>query len=163
MGRTGRPPKPRHMHLVDGTFRADRHGSKTDAVTKARERAAGRCPSPPAWLKGKARAEWNRVASKLHARGLLSPEYVAVLADYCDAYADLQKATADHEQSHSAVDFAKKTQASKRMRAAAVEFCMTPVADARRGSTSAPPADPFDEFERERARRREAGDAPVAG
>lgn len=30
----GRPPKPMHLHLIQNTFRADRHGRRPDAPKK---------------------------------------------------------------------------------------------------------------------------------
>jgi phage terminase small subunit len=102
---------------------AQSHSDHVDPAGKAvnlgpfEKRAA---PSPPSALKGEALAEWNRVAPTLAKLGLLKPEDRAALSTYCMAWEML-------------VDPAtSKTtwfQASRELRAWAVQFGLTPTSE----------------------------------
>lgn len=59
----------------------------TAKVTKLTAKNGGRSPVPPApdWLGSEARAEWDRVAPVLHARGALTAATLGILEGYCSA------------------------------------------------------------------------------
>jgi phage terminase small subunit len=77
--------KPNEMHILDGTFRADRHGDPSEAVVAEGE------PLPPAWLKGEALAFWSEVVPQVVqlrvARAIDAPE----LASLCEWWARTRK------------------------------------------------------------------------
>jgi P27 family predicted phage terminase small subunit len=77
------------MHLVAGTFREDRHGSRTAAEDAKRATKAEPIPSAPKDLTPPAQQEWRRVAAVLHKRGLLGSLDRAALAGYCQAYGEV--------------------------------------------------------------------------
>lgn len=86
----GRRPKPTAQHKLEGTFRKDRHAARAVA-DPAR-------PDAPASLSDDARAEWDRVIGELAAAKLLSKLDRAVLALYCQAWADYWAAKAIVEE-----------------------------------------------------------------
>ena len=47
---------------------------------------------PLAWLSPEAKKEWRRVAPELERCGLLTEVDIGLLAAYCDAFADMQRA-----------------------------------------------------------------------
>ena len=84
MPRTGRPPKPTALKVLEGTARSDR--LKTEPQPEVR---APRCPS---WLPQAAKSEWKRLAKTLVALGLLSDLDRGVFCAYCVAWAKWRKA-----------------------------------------------------------------------
>jgi P27 family predicted phage terminase small subunit len=82
----GRPPKPKRLHILEGTFRQDRHGGNHPSPP------AG-APSCPTWLDREARAEWRRVVPVLDRLGLLAKVDRSAIAAYCTAWAELHWAT----------------------------------------------------------------------
>ena len=83
-GKGGRPPKPLHLHLLQGTFREDRHGSKEEARTEvARAQLSTRAHRPPSWLSAEGQREWRRVERVMRAAGTLKEAGLGVLAAYC--------------------------------------------------------------------------------
>lgn len=87
----GRKPKPRELHLVDGTFRPDRNNRRGKGPGKLRPT---RCP---AFLTGDARAEWNRLYPELERLNVAGALDRGVLAAYCIAWADLKAANLELE------------------------------------------------------------------
>lgn len=80
MARTGRPRKPTHLKLLEGTYRRDR--------APAHEPHASRStPSCPADLDRAAKAEWRRIIPHLREMGTLSAADRATIALYCQALA----------------------------------------------------------------------------
>jgi P27 family predicted phage terminase small subunit len=84
----GRKPKPRALHILDGTFREDRHGGV------AVEPAAG-VPSCPIWLDRESKAEWRRVVKVLADTGVLTLADRGVLTTYCVAWSEMHAAAKD--------------------------------------------------------------------
>jgi P27 family predicted phage terminase small subunit len=82
----GHNRKPTALHVLDGTFRADRHN---DAEPKP---TAG-APSCPTWLDREAKAEWRRIVPELERLGLLTVVDRAALTCYCQAWSELNDAT----------------------------------------------------------------------
>lgn len=52
----------------------------------------GEVPECPEWVRGDARAEWDRIVPQLVAKFMVSPVDVATLAAYCMAYASWKHA-----------------------------------------------------------------------
>jgi hypothetical protein len=83
-GRSGRPPLPAHVHLLNGTHRVDRHGPREAAV-----------PPPPPVPIGRARRaralEGLQDAGREFVRGLLdaygdwAPHKIALLREAAEA------------------------------------------------------------------------------
>jgi len=84
--------KTRGLHLVDGTLRKHRHGSVAEVRAEVTENRGEPVPSAPRWLSREARAEWRRVAKKLHKRGDLGSMDRSALAAYCQAWSEFMDA-----------------------------------------------------------------------
>lgn len=82
--RGGQNKKPKSLHVVEGTYRADRH--------KVRNQPRPRpvAPSCPRWLDKEAKKEWLRVASELEKVGLLTHLDRAALAIYCCVWSNFR-------------------------------------------------------------------------
>lgn len=76
----GRPPKPRHLHVLEGTLRPDRHGDAADAPDPAPLRTL---PPAPGFFDEMAAFEWNRVGPELVAKELLTEFDLAAFTLYC--------------------------------------------------------------------------------
>ena len=81
----GRKPKPTALHVLEGTFRADRHNDAEPHPT------AG-APSCPTWLDKEAKAEWRRIVPELERLGLLTVVDRAALTTYCIAWSEMNEA-----------------------------------------------------------------------
>ncbi|WP_368693182.1 phage terminase small subunit P27 family [Paraburkholderia sp. EG286B] len=79
-----RPRKPVALHVVEKTFRTNRHGAST--------REPREVPGPPAWLDATARAEWRRMARILAGMGVLTPLDRGALAALCMAFSRMTQA-----------------------------------------------------------------------
>src|SRR5215469_12484602 len=75
----GRRPRPTHLKLVTGN-----PGRRP--LNDAEPRPATGLPAAPAELTADAKTEWQRVARRLHALGLLTTVDRAALAAYCQAW-----------------------------------------------------------------------------
>lgn len=82
----GRKPKPLAFHVLDGTFRADRHGPRPGGP-----RAGSACsrPTAPRHLKGTALRIWRSTVEILERLGVLDEADQGILALYCEARAEL--------------------------------------------------------------------------
>lgn len=87
MARTGRPAKPDAAKRIEGTFRPDRE-------RKGIATSSAPLPPPPSWLSERAETEWERMVPIMSEAGLLTGLDVAVMAGYCEAYAQFVEATA---------------------------------------------------------------------
>lgn len=83
--KTGPPPKPTHLKLLDGN-----PGKRP--LNEAEPEYATGCKMPT-WLPPGARREWKRVAPQLETIGLLQEVDMAALASYCVAVDQLERAT----------------------------------------------------------------------
>ena len=81
----GRNRKATQAHLLRGTFRPARH-----AGTRAPEPPAG-TPTSPVTLTGDARAEWDRMVSRLKRCGVLTAVDDAVLLEACQLFQETQQ------------------------------------------------------------------------
>ena len=80
MGRRGPPKTPIRLLKLRGTYRPDRHaGPELPAAA----------PNCPTWLSREAKAEWKRLAPMLVERVGLAVIDRAVLAVYCETFAEV--------------------------------------------------------------------------
>lgn len=75
------------QHRKAGTYRADQHGNRPDVKPGA--------PDAPQYLSKAALAEWRRVIDMLVQDIGVCPLDMAVLALYCQAWADVGRLTAE--------------------------------------------------------------------
>lgn len=108
---------PARLKLANGRTEGTDSGGKVVNLGPFERRAA---PEPPKTLKGEALDEWNRVAPTLAKLGLLKPEDRAALSSYCMAWAMI----INPDTSTSAW-----FQASRELRAWAVQFGLTPTSE----------------------------------
>ncbi|WP_395706993.1 phage terminase small subunit P27 family [Casimicrobium huifangae] len=85
MGLRGPAPKPTALKVLEGN-----PGHRP--LNKAEPKPDRTMPQCPAWLRPEAKAEWRRVAGKLHKAGILTSVDRAVLALYCQAWARWREA-----------------------------------------------------------------------
>lgn len=74
-----RPPTPTALKVLQGTYRADRHGGQEP-------QPALEHPDCPELLTGEARALWEHLAPRLYRLGLLTELDAPALAATCSAY-----------------------------------------------------------------------------
>lgn len=76
--RSGRPGKPTEKHIADGTFRADRHGT--------RDESAGGLPIKPDELDENGNWCWEFVVSSLSERGIAKQIDTILLTQMCQMW-----------------------------------------------------------------------------
>lgn len=81
----GRPPKPKALKELEGTYRKDRDKGVPSGVPAL--------PAPPAHLPAAAKHEWQRMGPKLLTRRLITLEQRAAFTLYCVAWAQHKEAT----------------------------------------------------------------------
>lgn len=131
----GRPRKPTHLKLLEGTFRPDR-APENEPMPEAV------APDCPTWLHREAKREWKRIAPLLAELGLLTRIDRSALAAYCQLFArwyEAERAIKKHgmvmmapwglEMQRPEVGIAANT--LKLMKAYLVEFGLTPSARSR--------------------------------
>lgn len=87
----GRPRKPIELHVIDGTFRADRHGPAPVDVGEVRP------PTKPSDLGGAAGGFWDRLLAVL--AGVVRERDGEQLAELCRWWARIQKVGAALDKS----------------------------------------------------------------
>ena len=135
---------PVGLKLLNGRSAGrDSAGRPVASAPKFRREA----PEPPEWLSPDALAEWNRVVPGLEELDLLKSADGAVLAAYCETWADYVAAVrqvraegltlvnpdSGRVHKHPAVGVAETARAHLRVLAA--EFGLTPSSEQRLGST----------------------------
>lgn len=73
-GAGGRPRKPRHLHVVGGTFRADRHGSDEHTPKPSPD-----MPEPPPFMSPRGAEIFAGVAAILAGMGMASRDHTMML------------------------------------------------------------------------------------
>lgn len=167
----GRNAKAANLHVLQGTFRDDRHGAYTNP-----EPPKG-VPEPPQPLIGEAKAEWTRMVSRLETNGTLSIVDDAALYQYVELHAEteavktaqkeLKKLSADLKRTVKRLEgadlveaignivdlqkiMAKQTQQLRQghmaLRQYLVEFGMTPAARSRVKLPASPTKSRVDQF-----------------
>jgi P27 family predicted phage terminase small subunit len=133
MNHAGRPPKPTHLKVLQGTLRKHRKRNEPEP-----EIALPECPPH---LEGEAKSEWESMSEQLFSLGLLTRIDKAALAGYCQAWADWVEAM--HELKRGKVLRAKTgypilspwwsiaNKANEQMRAYLTEFGLTPASRSR--------------------------------
>lgn len=81
----GRNKKPTALHVLQGTFRKDRHGEG-----ETPEAPVG-TPTPPGKLSATARAEWDRMVARLTTTRALTVVDDAVLYQYACLFAEVEE------------------------------------------------------------------------
>lgn len=84
MGRRGPPPVPTEILRLRGSWRAGLRDGEMQLPLGE--------PEPPDWLSDEAAAEWARVAGPLASAGVLAQADRALLACYCEAWAEFVQA-----------------------------------------------------------------------
>ena len=87
MGTTGPTPKPTALKVLQGN-----PGKRALPKGEPRPATGDRVPSAPRWLSEEARAEWKRLAPRLHAVGLLTEVGTQALGLLCEAFAQYMAA-----------------------------------------------------------------------
>lgn len=131
----GRPRKPTHLKVLQGTYRPDRapkNELQPDPVM----------PSCPRWLHPEAKREWRRIAKEYEKLGILTRLDRAALMGYCIAYGTVWEAERAIQE-HGMVQYTEtgyatqrpevgiRNTALKEMRAFANELGMSPAARTR--------------------------------
>jgi P27 family predicted phage terminase small subunit len=70
------------LKLIEGTFRRDRDGNTPEPPS------GEKVPRPPLKLDRIAQREWKRIATPLHAMGVLKEIDTSALLAYCEAWSD---------------------------------------------------------------------------
>jgi P27 family predicted phage terminase small subunit len=73
-GAGGRPRKPRHLHVVGGTFRPDRHGADETTPKPSQE-----MPEPPPFMSERGSEIFQGVATILAGMGMASRDHALML------------------------------------------------------------------------------------
>ena len=88
----GRNKKAAHIHLVNGTFRPDRHNPTEDV------QAPSGTPEPPSTLSGDALAEWQRMVDRMVRANTISAIDDAALYQYVELFAETEAIKKDHSR-----------------------------------------------------------------
>lgn len=88
----GRNAKSTQAHVIQGTFRTDRHG---DGVTIDPPKGV---PEPPKRLTGDARAEWDRMVGRLEKTRALSIVDDSALFQYAELFGETEQLKRDAAQ-----------------------------------------------------------------
>lgn len=99
----GRNKKANHLHVLTGTFRADRHGDhETPDPPKGK-------PEPPSKLSGVALAEWDRMVARLEQTGALSVVDDAAIYQYALIFAETEQVRLDNLETRRLSEALKKS------------------------------------------------------
>lgn len=98
MTQRGRKRLPDNVHVLRGTFKPNRHGSR-----EKKPLLEPGIPSPPAWLKGAALAEWRRVVKILKPTNVLTIADRTIITQYCLLFGKMSErlddfSAGDHHQ-----------------------------------------------------------------
>lgn len=88
MARTGRPPKPTQLKILEGN-----RGKRRLPADEPRPQPG--VPTRPKWLLPEAKREWTRLVPELERLGLLTRVDRAALAAYCQCWARYVEAERD--------------------------------------------------------------------
>lgn len=87
--KTGGQPKPPQLHIIQGTFREDRHGSK-DAVLS--EQVLSKVPAPPPMVSAVFKRWWKSYCEDLIQVGVLTQRDLKAVHMLCDAHEQFELA-----------------------------------------------------------------------
>lgn len=136
----GRPPKPVEKHVLDGTYRADRHGPLAGPAG-----ATAPPPAKPADLAGEAAELWDHLSRLL--AGVVCERDGTHLAELCRWWAELRRtqaglATAEVGGVRYTALLAAAAKCSQQFDRLASRFGLTPADRARLKTEAAGPAKP---------------------
>ena len=80
-----RPRKPKKLHILQGTDRADRWMAKSDEL----DLPSGSVGEPPDYLTEEGLIEWDRLTKDPDYSRVLSPAFRGVLIDYCLLHSEM--------------------------------------------------------------------------
>lgn len=103
----GHNAKATHLHVLQGTFRKDRH-----ATQQTPEVPSGQ-PQPPRPLSGQAKAEWDRMTARLEQACTLSLVDDAALYQYVQLFAENEAGAADVASNRRLIARLKKAALAK--------------------------------------------------
>lgn len=86
MGKRGTKRKPAEQHILQGTFRRDRH-------TKPRADHSGSLPSCPSYLDADGKSEWKRVVREVSRWGHANPIDYGLLVTMCQCWSLARRLT----------------------------------------------------------------------
>ncbi len=159
------PRKPTRQKEIEGTARKDR-------ANPAEPKYEPAVPPAPEWLCDVARIEWQRVAPLMHGQRLLAEVDMAVLAAYCEMFAEVAELTGllregrrylleEDGQPRKYPISEERRKAIQRMQSLAGELGLTP---ATRSKVSAIPApvetDPLTKLLAKKERRQRHAEQP---
>ncbi len=97
MATRGRPKKPTKLHILDGTFRDDRHDG-------AEPKPAVGLPVRPKHLTKHAKEMWTELVKVLGESGVLTKADRNTMALYCEAYSQWRNAKEEIEKKGAVLD-----------------------------------------------------------
>lgn len=98
----GHNRKATHLHVLDGTFRKDRHGE-----TETPDPPLG-IPQPPKKLTGEAKSEWDRMIARLTTSKAISIVDDGALYQYCRLFAETEAVAQDYTDTRDLSNTLKK-------------------------------------------------------
>jgi P27 family predicted phage terminase small subunit len=94
----GRKPEPTNLHILKGTYRAERHSQSAEALSSSDDSLL----KPPSWLKADAKKEWRNESKEAIKAGILTHSDRSAFADLCILQARVKRAYEDmHKFSES--------------------------------------------------------------
>ena len=150
--RGGSNRKSKQLHVLSGSYRADRHDGKGQPKPRPVAPAA-----PPSWLDKEAKAEWRRVGPELEKLGLLTALDRAAFAIYCTCWSDFRCYSEIVEREGAVIEGHRGVlrkhpllpalhQAADAVRVWAQEFAMTPLSRSRINLPTEPLSDDFQKW-----------------
>ncbi|NTV25916.1 MAG: phage terminase small subunit P27 family [Chlorobiaceae bacterium] len=102
----GRKPQPTNLHIIKGTYRADRHSQTAEALSSSDDSLL----TPPSWLKADAKKEWKLEAKMAIKAGILTHSDRSAFADLCILQARVKQA---YKDMHTFAESIKKKAAAR--------------------------------------------------
>lgn len=121
----GRPPKPTALHVLEGTFREDRHAER-----KRELRTDGE-PHMPDWMSGEAAECWMREVPRMIADGLVTAADESALIQMCEWWAEWRRLGGGEDEVKMPGRIYAMGAAYKNWLTLARDFGRTPVARAK--------------------------------
>lgn len=106
--------KPDGLHVVNGTYRADRHGDPTEKPEIAELTSL----DAPDFLTAEGRTEWSRITRLFETTGILKESMVVTLSAYCNLAGKLKR----NPDTFTAAEYTQ-------LRLLAGEFGLTPASE----------------------------------
>lgn len=156
-GKGGRPKKPPHLHLVEGTHRPDRHGPK-DAVQPLNPEP----PKPPEFMSVRGAEVFDGLCGILKGMGLLTADHTIMLwllasrIEECEQHQAIvedlgytfMKVSATTQQLIPTIrpEARLRSDAFRHLQSLLSEFGLSPAALGKVSTAKAPPKNDFADF-----------------